>query len=88
LIEADAGFDSTGKVHEQMRDLGRKRADMQEAGVWKETVTVDDGTVYWIHMVHQESIVVPDNIDAIRSMFEMEEKETSIEKTNETMGIE
>lgn len=88
LIEAEKGFDSTGKVHEQMRDLGRKRSDMQEAGVWKETVTVDDGTVYWIHMVHQESIVVPDNIDAIRSMFDMEDKETSIEKTNESMGIE
>jgi glyceraldehyde-3-phosphate dehydrogenase (NAD(P)) len=88
LIEADAGFDSTGKVHEQMRDLDRKRADMQEAGVWKETVTVDDGTAYWIHMVHQESIVVPDNVDAIRSMFELAEKEESIEKTNEAMGIE
>jgi glyceraldehyde-3-phosphate dehydrogenase (NAD(P)) len=88
LIEADAGFDSTGKVHEQMRDLGRKRADMQEAGVWKETVTVDDGTVYWIHMVHQESIVVPDNVDAIRAMFDMEGKEESIEKTNEAMEIE
>ncbi|MFB6116186.1 MAG: type II glyceraldehyde-3-phosphate dehydrogenase [Candidatus Nanosalina sp.] len=88
LIEAGEGFDSTGKVHEQMRDLGRKRSDMQEAGVWRETVTVDDGTVYWIHMVHQESIVVPDNVDAIRSMFEMEDKETSIEKTNDAMGIE
>jgi len=87
LIEAEKGFDSTGKVHEQMRDLGRKRSDMQEAGVWKETVTVDDGKVYWIHMVHQESIVVPDNIDAIRSMFDMEEKQASIEKTNESMEI-
>ncbi len=88
LIEAGEGFDSTGKVHEQMRDLGRKRSDMQEAGVWKETVTVDDRTAYWIHMVHQESIVVPDNVDAIRSMFDMEDKETSIQKTNDAMGIE
>jgi len=71
-----------------MRDLGRKRSDMQEAGVWKETVTVDDGTLYWIHMVHQESIVVPENVDAIRSMLEMEDKDTSIEKTNKAMGIE
>jgi glyceraldehyde-3-phosphate dehydrogenase (NAD(P)) len=88
LISAGEGFDSTGKVHEMMRDLGRKRSDMQEAGIWEETVTVDDGTLYWIHMVHQESIVVPDNVDAIRSMFEIEDKETSIEKTNDAMGIE
>lgn len=87
IEKADEGFDSTAKLHEKMRDLGRKRSDMPEAAVWEETVTVEDNTVYWIHMVHQESIVVPDNIDAIRSMFEMEEKEASIEKTNKSMEI-
>jgi len=88
MINADEGFDSTGKVHEQMRDLGRKRSDMQETGVWKETVTVEDDRVYWIQMVHQESIVIPENVDAIRSMFDMEDKETSIDKTNRSFGIE
>jgi len=87
LVEADQGFDSTGKVHEQMRDLHRERSDMPEAGVWKETVTVEGNTLYWIHMVHQESIVVPPNIDAIRSMCEIEDQDTSIEKTNEALGI-
>ncbi|MFB6204143.1 MAG: type II glyceraldehyde-3-phosphate dehydrogenase [Candidatus Nanohaloarchaea archaeon] len=88
LVSAGEGYDSTAKIHEKMRDLGRKRSDMQEVAVWEETVTVDSGTLYWIHMVHQESIVVPDNIDAIRSMFDMDSKETSIEKTNDAMGIE
>lgn len=87
IEKADEGFDSTAKLHEKMRDLGRKRSDMPEAAVWEETVTVEDNTVYWIHMVHQESIVVPDNIDAIRSMFDIEEKEVSIEKTNKSMEI-
>lgn len=88
LESAGDGYDSTGKLHEKMRDLHRARSDMQEAAIWEETVTVDSGTAYWIHMVHQESIVVPDNIDAIRAMNEMEDKETSIEKTNDAMGIE
>ena len=88
LEKAGDGFDSTGKLHEKMRDLGRKRSDMPEAAVWEETITVEGDTIYWIHMVHQESIVVPDNVDAIRSMFEMEDKDTSIEKTNDAMGIE
>ena len=88
LIEAEKGYDSTGKVHEMMRDMERPRSDMPEAGVWKETVNTEDGKLRWIHMVHQESIVVPDNVDAIRSMFEMEDKETSIEKTNNAMDIE
>ncbi|MFB6147879.1 MAG: type II glyceraldehyde-3-phosphate dehydrogenase, partial [Candidatus Nanohaloarchaea archaeon] len=88
LESAGDGYDSTAKLHEKMRDLHRERSDMEEAAVWEETVTVDSGTLYWIHMVHQESIVVPDNIDAIRSMFEIEEKDTSIRKTNDALGIE
>ncbi|QGA80043.1 type II glyceraldehyde-3-phosphate dehydrogenase [Candidatus Nanohalobium constans] len=88
LINAGEGYDSTGKVHEMMRDLERPRSDMPEAGVWRETIDVEDGKLRWIHMVHQESIVVPDNVDAIRAMFDMEDKETSIEMTNEKMHIE
>ncbi len=88
LESAGDGYDSTSKLHEKMRDLHRPRSDMQEAAVWEETVTVDDGTLYWIHMVHQESIVVPDNIDAIRSMLDMENRDASIEKTNKAMGLE
>ena len=88
MLNAGEGYDSTGRVHEQMRDLERPRSDMPEAGVWKETVMVENGKLRWLHMVHQESIVVPDNVDAIRAMFDMENKETSIEKTNEAMNIE
>ncbi|MBC5792756.1 MAG: type II glyceraldehyde-3-phosphate dehydrogenase [Nanohaloarchaea archaeon] len=88
LVSAGEGYDSTGKIHEKMRDIGRKRSDMQEAGVWEETVSVDEERVHWIHMVHQEAIVVPENVDAIRSMFEMEEKQDSIEMTSSSMGIE
>ncbi len=88
LKSAGEGYSSTGKVFEQMRDLERPRSDMPEACVWEETVTVEGENLYWIHMVHQESIVVPDSVDAIRSMFELEDKETSIKKTNQSMNIE
>jgi len=87
ILKGGEGYDSTGKVHEQMRDLERPRSDMPEAGVWKETIMAENGKLRWLHMVHQESIVVPDNIDAIRAMFNMENKETSIEKTNKAMDI-
>ncbi|MFQ3308179.1 MAG: glyceraldehyde-3-phosphate dehydrogenase (NAD(P)) [Candidatus Nanohaloarchaea archaeon] len=88
LVSAGEGYESTGKIHEKMRDLGRKRSDMPEAAIWEETIKAEGSSVYWIHMVHQEAIVVPDNIDAIRAMFEMDDKETSIQKTNNAMKIE
>ena len=87
LVSAGEGYDSTGKIHEKMRDLHTPRSDMPSATIWEETIKVEDNTLYWIHMVHQESIVVPDNVDAIRAMFEMEEKEESIRKTDEAMGL-
>lgn len=88
LLSAEEGYSSTAKIHEKMRDLHRARSDMAEAAVWEETVTVDNGMLYWMHMVHQEAIVIPDNVDAIRAMFDLEGRDTSIEKTNDAMGIE
>lgn len=82
LVSAGEGYDSTAKLHERMRDLKKDRSDMHQAAVWEETVTVEDGTLYWIHAVHQEAIVVPDNIDAIRAMCGMADKGDSIRRTD------
>ncbi len=87
LEYASEGFGSTGKVVEKMRDLHRPRYDMQEATVWGDTVTVEGDQLYWIHMVHQESIVVPDNLDAIRAMLEMENRDKSMRKTNASLDL-
>ena len=44
--------------------------------------------LYYMQAVHQESDVVPENIDAIRALLEMEsDNEKSIAKTNKAMGI-
>lgn len=88
LVSAGDGYDSTAKIHEKMRDLNTPRSDMQEAAIWEETIKVEGNTLYWIHMVHQEAIVVPDNIDAIRAMFELEDKNESIQKTNQALNID
>lgn len=85
LVSAGDGYGSTAKIVEKMRDMERPRSDMEEVAIWEETVTVDDKTVYWIHMTHQESIVVPDNIDAIRAMLGLEDRKTSMRKTDRTM---
>ena len=37
--------------------------------------------------IHQESIVIPENIDAIRAMFNLADKWTSIEKTDKALGL-
>lgn len=86
LFKASQGFSSTSKIIERYRDL-RLRYDMPQVGVWEETITTEGDRLYWVHMVQQESIVIPDNIDAIRSMLQLEDKWDSISKTNSSFDL-
>jgi len=70
------------------RDLGRPRSDLNEIAVWKESLNIKDGELFYMQAIHQESDVVPENVDCIRAMLEMEDDPAkSIEKTNKNMGI-
>ncbi len=49
---------------------------------------VVDGTLYYFQAVHQEADVVPENVDAIRAMLELEtDRGASIRKTDLSLGI-
>ncbi len=89
FFEASQGVDSTAKIMEWAKDRGNQRADLNEIAVWKDGTQVKDGTLYYYQAIHQESDIVPENIDAIRAMMELEEdKMKSIQLTNAGMGIE
>ncbi len=89
FFDASQGVDSTAKVMEFARDRSNPRGDLNEIAVWKDAVKVEGSTLYYYQAIHQESDIVPENIDAIRAMTELEEdNEKSIQKTNEAMGIE
>jgi glyceraldehyde-3-phosphate dehydrogenase (NAD(P)) len=88
LVKASEGIGSTAEVMEYAKELGRSRNDLFEIPVWQESLNVVDGELYYMQAVHQESDVVPENVDAIRALLEMEEDNNkSIEKTNKAMGI-
>jgi glyceraldehyde-3-phosphate dehydrogenase (NAD(P)) len=50
-------------------------------------VTVVDGEVYLFLAVHQEAIVTPENIDAIRAIATDVSDEVSMRATDESLGI-
>jgi glyceraldehyde-3-phosphate dehydrogenase (NAD(P)) len=86
LLRSSDGFTSTAKIIEFAREL-RLRYDLYENAVWTESIGVVDGEVYITQAINQESIVVPENIDAIRAMLELKDKEESIKETNRTLKI-
>ncbi|VVB73993.1 Glyceraldehyde-3-phosphate dehydrogenase [uncultured archaeon] len=88
LIDGAKGLPSTAEVMEYARDLGHTRGDFNSIIVWRDGMNVVGKTLYYYQAIHQESDVIPENIDCIRSMMKTEADNTkSIQKTEKTMGI-
>ena len=88
LVSMSNGFVSTASIIEFARDFVRPRNDVYELIIWEDSITFRNGWLHWIQGVHQEAIVIPENIDAIRAMFNLMPKEESIKLTDKTLGIQ
>lgn len=87
VVPDDRGFDGTGTVIEFARDSGRMRNDLWENVIWGGSIAVHDNDLYVFQAIHQESNVVPENIDAIRAVLGLEDSATSRTRTNEELGV-
>jgi len=82
------GLTSENQLAELVKDLGRPRADMWEVALWEDTLNVDGKDVSFYYQVHNEAIVIPENIDAIRAIAGIEaDPQKSIEKTDKSLGV-
>ncbi len=81
-------YPATSVVIEKFRDYLRPRYDVYELIIFKDLINVDGKRIRYVQQVHQEAIIVPENVDAVRAMLELEKnKWESIRKTNESLGI-
>lgn len=86
-VSSKEGIASTAQIMDFARERGRNRSDLYEIAVWKESINLKGTKINYIQAVHQESDVVPENVDAIRAMFETMDKESSLSTTDMTLGI-
>ena len=71
-------------------DIGfSERRRSNGIAVWRDGVHILEGKrLFYFQAVHQESDVVPENIDAIRALLEIQkDARKSMEKTDQTLGI-
>ena len=88
FVRSSDGLVALNSVIELMRDMRRPRADMWEVAVWEDAMAVDDREAYLTFQVHNEAIVIPENIDCIRALTGLEtDGARSIEKTDRSLGI-
>jgi len=64
----DSRITTTAEVMEMARDIGRRWGDLHEIFVWEDGVKLVGDTLYYFQAIHQESDVVPENVDAIRAL--------------------
>ncbi len=82
-------FDIAGMAgaFEFARDLERPRGDLWESCLWEESISVDGRDLYFFQAIHQESNVIPENIDAIRAIAGTADAEESMRRTDEHLGV-
>jgi len=80
--------DGTPQVMEYARDRGMGFSDMMENVLWEAGLRLDGRDLYFFQAIHQESIVVPENIDAIRAIFERApDGRSSVATTDQALGL-
>ncbi|WP_435551245.1 type II glyceraldehyde-3-phosphate dehydrogenase [Natrinema sp. CGMCC1.2065] len=87
LIPERMDIDGSGKLKEYAMDAGRPRGDIWENCIWEESISTVGDDLYLFQGIHQESDVVPENVDAIRAVTGSADAAESIATTNETLGI-
>jgi len=84
---ADDRIPTTAEVMEMARDIGRKWGDLHEIFVWEDGVKLVGDRLYYFQAIHQESDVIPENVDCIRALMGVEEDWTkSVEKTDSAIS--
>jgi glyceraldehyde-3-phosphate dehydrogenase (NAD(P)) len=77
----------------QVMEYGRDRSpggrpDVMENVLWENGIHLEGADLFFFQAIHQESIVVPENVDAIRAILGLAPNATaSIEITDHALGI-
>ena len=87
LIPERMAIDGSGKLKEYALDAGRPRGDLWENCIWEESISTVGRDLYFFQGIHQESDVVPENVDAIRAVTGLADAEESMATTDETLGV-
>ena len=87
LVPPEYDIDGAGKLKEFAMDRGRPRADIWENCVWERSISLEGDDLYLFQAIHQESDVVPENVDAIRAVLGTADREASMARTDEAIGL-
>ena len=72
VVSIDEGFKGNASLFKYARDLGNRRGDMYEIGLWKDSIVESGNDIMFAINIPQESVTIPETMDAIRAAMEMQ----------------
>lgn len=87
FVSAKDGVSSTGKLFDLGRELDRPRGDVYENVIWLDSIHLKEDWLLLMQAAHQEAIVIPENVDAIRASLSALSPEESMNLTDEMLSI-
>lgn len=88
VVRIDEGFQGNASFFKYARDLGNRRGDMYEVGLWEDSVVESGNDIMYAIHIPQESVTIPETMDAIRAAMKMQlTREEGTAQTNKYLGI-
>lgn len=88
MVSLAEGFLGNASLFRYARDLGNPRGDMYEIAAWEDSIVMSGKDVMFAINIPQESVVIPENMDAVRACMRMQEDRIEATKaTNKYLGI-
>lgn len=88
VVKIDDGFKGNASFFKYARDLGNRRGDMYEIGLWEDSIVESGNDIMYAINIPQESVTIPETMDAIRASMKMQTtREEGTAMTNKYLGI-
>ena len=82
------GFLGNASLFKYARDLGNRRGDMYEIGLWEDSIVESGKDLMFAINIPQESVTIPETIDGIRAVMQMQAtREEGTAATNKYLRI-
>ena len=82
------GFQGNASFFKYGRDLGNRRGDLYEIGLWEDSIVETGNDIMYAIHIPQESVTIPETIDAIRAATKMQlTREEGTAMTNKYLKI-
>ena len=88
VVNIDEGFKGNASLFKYARDLGNRRGDMYEIGLWEDSIVESGNDIMYAINIPQESVTIPETIDGIRAAMKIQlTPEEGTAETNKYLKI-